>query len=52
VEYLPETTLSLPRIIGSDGISATLHPALSDDEQKALEQSAAILRDTARLIGF
>jgi L-lactate dehydrogenase len=52
VEYLPETTLSLPRIIGSDGISATLRPVLSDDEQKALEQSAVILRDVARRIGF
>jgi L-lactate dehydrogenase len=52
VEYLPETTLSLPRIIGSDGISATLRPVLGDDEQKALEQSAAILRDAARQIGF
>jgi L-lactate dehydrogenase len=52
VEYIPETTLSLPRIIGSDGISATLRPVLSDDEQKALEQSAVILRDAARRIGF
>jgi L-lactate dehydrogenase len=52
VAYLPETTLSLPRIIGSDGISATLRPVLSDDEQKALEKSAEILREAARRIGF
>jgi hypothetical protein len=38
-------------VYGNDGIFTTLHPILSDDEQKALEQSAAILRDAAREIG-
>jgi L-lactate dehydrogenase len=52
VEDLPETTFSLPRIIGSEGISATLRPVLSNDEQKALEMSAEILQEAARQIGF
>jgi L-lactate dehydrogenase len=51
-EDLPETTFSLPRIIGSEGISATLRPVLSHDEQKALEKSAEILQEAARQIGF
>jgi L-lactate dehydrogenase len=51
-EDLPETTFSLPRIIGSEGISATLRPVLSNDEQKALEKSAEILQEAARQIGF
>jgi L-lactate dehydrogenase len=52
VEYLPETTFSLPRIIGSKGVFATLQPVLSPDEQKALEKSAEILRTAAHGIGF
>jgi L-lactate dehydrogenase len=52
VEDLPETTFSLPRIIGSEGISATLRPVLSNAELKALEKSAEILQEAARQIGF
>lgn len=52
VADLPETTLSLPRIVGREGISATLRPDLSTDEQIALEKSAEILLNTARQIGF
>jgi len=48
----PETALSLPRIIGSHGISTTLQPVLSTDEQIALEKSAELLMNTARQIGF
>ena len=52
VKYLPEATLSLPRIIGKEGVSATLSPVLSRDEQKALERSGEILLNAARQIGF
>jgi L-lactate dehydrogenase len=52
VEDLPKATFSLPRIIGREGISATLSPVLSHDEQKALERSAEILLNAARQIGF
>ena len=52
VKDLPEATLSLPRIIGRERISATLRPVLSHNEQKALGKSAEILLDAARRIGF
>lgn len=42
--------LSLPRIVGRHGITATLEPALTEDEAAALERSATILQDaTAKL---
>jgi L-lactate dehydrogenase len=52
LRFLPETTLSLPRIIGREGIHATLQPDLSKDEQNELEKSAGILREAAGRIGF
>jgi len=39
--------LSMPRILRSRGIVATLQPALSDEEQRLLEKSARILREAA-----
>lgn len=39
--------LALPRIVGAQGVLATLTPSLSADEQAALERSATILRDAA-----
>jgi L-lactate dehydrogenase len=51
-EDLPKTTFSLPRIIGSEGVFATLHPVISKDEQNALSRSADILQNAARQIGF
>jgi L-lactate dehydrogenase len=49
---LDEVSFSLPRVIGAGGILATLHPALSPDEQAALERCAAVLRAAAHDIGY
>jgi L-lactate dehydrogenase len=42
-----ETTLSLPSVLGREGILRVLEPELSQQEQKLLEQSARTLRETA-----
>jgi L-lactate dehydrogenase len=39
-----DVSLSLPRVVGSSGIIATLSPALSDAERDALGRSADLLR--------
>lgn len=44
--------LSLPRVIGSEGVSATIQPLLSPDEKLALDRSAEILRRAASQIGY
>lgn len=41
-------TLSLPSIVGRDGVSTMLWPEMSDDEALALEQSAETLRQAVR----
>jgi L-lactate dehydrogenase len=41
-----DVTLSLPRIIGGDGIVATLPTPLSPGEQSALENSASVIRES------
>ena len=43
-----EVCLSLPRVLGTRGIEATLRPVLSADEDAALRRSARILEDAAR----
>lgn len=52
VEGVPEVTLSLPRVIGKEGVETTLYPALGEEEQKALHRSASILREAAVSIGY
>jgi L-lactate dehydrogenase len=42
------TTVSLPSIVGRQGVSEVLEPAMSDDERQALERSAERLRETVR----
>lgn len=42
--------LSLPRILGSRGVGATLHPSLSIAEEAALNQSARILQEATKTI--
>ena len=40
-------SLSLPRVLGAQGVLATLHPPLSPQEQEALRHSAGILEEAA-----
>jgi L-lactate dehydrogenase len=44
VEGVSDVSLSLPRIVGAEGVVATLKPDLSDKETEALQRSAEILR--------
>jgi len=37
-------TLSLPSVVGREGVSRILEPAMSDDERRALGRSAEVLR--------
>ncbi len=39
-----DVCLSLPRVVGANGIHATLTPSLSSEEQEALARSADVLR--------
>lgn len=47
-----DATLSLPRVIGAGGVLATLWPGLSQEESKALQHSAELLRATVQSIGY
>lgn len=49
---LTGATLSLPAIVGKDGIEKIVPISLSEGEQKALARSAQILKDTAATIGM
>lgn len=44
---LDGSCFSLPRVLGATGIEATLRPALSTDEEDALQHSAQLLRQAA-----
>jgi L-lactate dehydrogenase len=41
-----DVTLSLPSIVGREGIAAVIEPEMSEEERKALEHSADILRNS------
>jgi L-lactate dehydrogenase len=47
IEALQGVSLSLPRVLGADGIKATLSPLLSEEERGLLKKSAHILREAA-----
>jgi L-lactate dehydrogenase len=51
--YRPQlgVTLSLPSVVGSTGVIATLSPDLSPDEQAGLQKSADNLRQTLASVG-
>ncbi len=52
IEGLNGVSLSLPRVLKAKGIEATIQPMLSNDEEKALNRSADILREAAAEIKF
>lgn len=52
IEEFEGLSLSLPRVVGAQGIVGTLRPDLSDEEYRALEKSAEILREAAQSMGF
>jgi L-lactate dehydrogenase len=43
------TTVSLPSIVGRQGVIEVLEPAMSDEEKQGLELSAARLKETVRM---
>lgn len=43
--------IGLPTVVGREGAAGELEPSMSDEERRALERSAATLRDAARSIG-
>lgn len=44
--------LSLPSVVGRDGVTSTIPPALDDAERAALARSAGVLRDANRGLGI
>ncbi|MFT3688074.1 L-lactate dehydrogenase [Paenirhodobacter sp.] len=46
-----DVALSLPRVIGREGILMTLDPEISPDEAAALRRSAEVLRETSASLG-
>jgi L-lactate dehydrogenase len=44
-------TIALPTVVGREGAVGELEPAMSEDERRAFEMSAATLRDAAQSIG-
>lgn len=48
---LEGVSLSLPRVLGSRGVTTTLHPVLCQEEALALRKSAETLREAAKEIG-
>ncbi|HEY5574269.1 MAG TPA: L-lactate dehydrogenase, partial [Anaerolineales bacterium] len=45
VAGVQNVTLSLPNLVGGQGIITTFHPKLNENEQRALHRSARIIRD-------
>jgi hypothetical protein len=43
-------TLSLPSVVGREGVSRILEPAMSDEERRSLGQSAEVLRQAAQRV--
>ncbi|MEZ8218087.1 malate dehydrogenase (NAD) [Candidatus Fervidibacteria bacterium JGI MDM2 SSWTFF-3-K9] len=52
VEGVAEVALSLPRIVGRQGVVTTLPVKLSEDERRALRKSAEILKQVATQLGY
>lgn len=52
VAGLPRVSLSLPRVIGAQGVQATLKPTLSFLEHESLSKSSALLYNAIKELGF
>lgn len=52
VEGYDDVCLSLPRVLGRDGIIEELRPSLNAEEHKELKKSAQILEDAAKELGY
>ena len=52
VAGVTDVTLSLPRLIGGEGIHDTYHPSLSQQEASDLNKSAMIIRDAISGLGL
>jgi L-lactate dehydrogenase len=52
IEGINGVSLSLPRVLKAKGIEATIQPMLSEEEEKALNKSADILREAAVELNF
>ncbi len=48
----PEACFSLPRVVGSAGVLATLEPGLSAEERQSLMSSVGIIQSAAAELGF
>jgi L-lactate dehydrogenase len=45
-----DVTLSLPSVVGREGVSRVLEPAMSDEERRSLDRSAEVLRQAVQRI--
>ena len=45
--FLEAACLSLPRVVGGNGVEATVQPSLTPEEKQAIARSAQILREAA-----
>jgi L-lactate dehydrogenase len=50
VEGVRDVALSIPRVVGAQGVTAQLFPELDAGEHAALERSARLLKDTASAV--
>jgi L-lactate dehydrogenase len=52
IRELDGVSLSLPRVLGAEGIKASIAPSLSEEENELLRKSAAVLREAASDLKF
>lgn len=52
VAGVQDVALSIPRVIGAEGVVADLFPVLDDEETRALHRSASILKERADAIAL
>lgn len=52
VEGVPDVALSVPRVIGADGVLADLFPELDREERAALRRSAILIKEATESLRF